>query len=123
MAPSETNFSGVSVPGIYTVISGRKTNHFAVNMESAESRTTPFSPEEFERLGVPLSEIASQVALTREGKTRLQNTELENRQKLWRWFLAAALVLLLFETWLAGRAVRRASMPLEAASTANEGAL
>jgi hypothetical protein len=32
---------------------------------------------------------------------------LENRQKLWRWFLVATVAVLLLETWLAGQTTRR----------------
>jgi hypothetical protein len=38
---------------------------------------------------------------------RLQNAELENRQKLWRDLLIAAMAILLLESWLAGRASRQ----------------
>jgi hypothetical protein len=41
----------------------------------------------------------------------MQNAELENRQKLWRTLLLAALTVLLLETWLAGRTARRAPAP------------
>ena len=33
----------------------------------------------------------------------LLKSQLESRQKLWRWLIVAALVLLVAETWLAGR--------------------
>jgi hypothetical protein len=35
--------------------------------------------------------------------------QLENRQKVWRWLIAAVLVVLMAETWLAGRAARQAA--------------
>jgi hypothetical protein len=34
---------------------------------------------------------------------QLHDTELEGRQKLWRWLLVAALAVLGVETWWAGR--------------------
>ena len=40
-------------------------------------------------------------------KVRLMNTELEARQKLWRWVLVVTLGLLVFETWLSGRTARQ----------------
>lgn len=43
-----------------------------------------------------------------ERRTVLQGMEAESRQKLWRWLIAAALAVLLFETVVAGRALRRA---------------
>ena len=33
----------------------------------------------------------------------MYNAELENRQKLWRWLILAAIVVLIVETVLAGR--------------------
>jgi anti-sigma-K factor RskA len=37
----------------------------------------------------------------------LQAAEAENRQKLWRWFIAAALIVVLLESALAGWTARR----------------
>jgi hypothetical protein len=37
----------------------------------------------------------------------LQNVDVENRQKLWRWFIVGTLLVLLVETWLAGRTARQ----------------
>ena len=36
----------------------------------------------------------------------MYNMELENRQKLWRWLILAAIGVLIVETWLAGRRCR-----------------
>jgi hypothetical protein len=36
---------------------------------------------------------------------------LEQRQKLWRWLIVAALAVLILETWLAGWLTRRQSEP------------
>ena len=59
--------------------------------------------------------VAERAAST--GKADLQFAELENRQKLWRWVIIAAIVLLLGETWLAGRTTRRMStLPATSAS-------
>jgi anti-sigma-K factor RskA len=64
--------------------------------------------EELERLRLPLqtSEVKAAKA-DEEKKLNLQATELEQRQKLWRWLLVAALVVLVMETWLAGWLTRR----------------
>jgi uncharacterized membrane protein (DUF441 family) len=53
-------------------------------------------------------------ATEEDRKTRLQIAELENRQKLWRWCIVVALVVLLFESWLAGRGARRLAQPATA---------
>ncbi len=36
-----------------------------------------------------------------------RDTELEGRQKVWHWLIAAALAVLVLETWWAGRAERK----------------
>ncbi len=103
----DTNFSGTAMPGIYLVNGVPSQRRFAVNLEATESRTAPMAVDELERLGVPTGHSAP-VALTEtDRKIRLQNSELEARQKLWRWFIVATLAVLALETWLAGRTTRR----------------
>ena len=112
LGASDTNFVRTEVPGVYT-LSAKETKQFVVNLDPSESRTTPLSLDDLERLGVPVLEKTMEFQLREaERKTRLQNAELENRQKLWRWFIAGTLAVLLFETWLAGRTARRALEPV-----------
>lgn len=95
-------------PGVYTLASRGATSQFAVNLDPAESRVSPISQDELERLGVPLkvtSELTAEQQAQR--RARLANTEIEARQKVWRWLILAALGVLLVETWLSGRASRR----------------
>src|SRR5207245_1998087 len=110
LASGETNFTKTFMPGIYTLShptrradapsqrggegqgegnfrasQSQESARFAVNLDDRESRTAPLPGDELERLGVPLAQqptVASQSAR----QTRLQNSELEARQKLWRWF-------------------------------------
>ncbi len=93
-----------SAPGIYEF------NHapgrpFSVNIHPDESRTEVLPVEQWEQWGIPLSRAESdaerehKLQLTRQ----LQNRELEQRQKLWQWLIFAAAIVLLGETWLAGR--------------------
>lgn len=107
LAAGQTNFSQTTMPGIYTVVSAQPTRRFAVNLDPAESRTLPLSVDELERLGAPVSRQGPTAAYEARRKIRLENAELESRQKLWRWFAVTALGVLLFETWLAGRTGRR----------------
>jgi anti-sigma-K factor RskA len=119
LAAGETNFSQTMTPGIYTMASTQPPKRFAVNLDAAESRTAPLPADELERYGAPIARAATAgpaIANEAASKIRLQNAELENRQKLWRWFLVATLAVLLFETWLAGRTARRLSVP-EGATT------
>jgi hypothetical protein len=117
LAPADTNFSRTDMPGIYTLSTRDSARQFVVNLDPSESRTAPLPLDELERLGVPVLQTTAEVGLQEgERKTRFQNAELENRQKLWRWFIAGTLALLLFETWLAGRTARRALVSVNMAN-------
>ncbi len=106
LKPGETLFSATDLPGIYTVVSAQPPFRFPVNLEAAESRTAPLPAEELERLGVPMRPHGIELTRELEQKRRLHDAELENQQKLWRWLIVAALMVLLLETWLAGRLTR-----------------
>lgn len=81
---------------------------FAVNLDPAESKTAPLALEQLERLGVSVKFQPAQTAAQRQRQRQhLQAAELEQRQKLWRWLIVAALVLLVVETLLAGWLTRR----------------
>ncbi len=99
--------AGTELPGIYGVQESGKNWRFAVNLPAEESRTAQLPLEELERLGIPVhssSLVTPQQAQARQEK--LKHAELENRQKLWRWLVVAALAVLLMETWLAARLTR-----------------
>jgi len=105
-------FSGTDAPGIYTV--NPVGLRFAVNVAPDESRTSPLAVDQLQNLGVPLKQIsmpAPKAAVQQQA--RLQAAELEGRQKLWRWLIVAALVVLMFETWLAARTTLRGRPVLE----------
>jgi hypothetical protein len=102
--PAEArSFDATDLPGIYRVLGGPQDLHFAVNVAPAESLTTPLAPEALAQLGVPLGRAESRAQELARFRQQ-HDTELESRQKLWRWLLVAALVVLGTETWLAGRA-------------------
>jgi aerotolerance regulator-like protein/VWA domain-containing protein len=108
LAATETNFSQTMSPGIYSVISTQPARRFAVNLDPAESRTAPLAPEALERLGVPLTAQSPRTGPQEQArKTRLQNAELENRQKLWRLLIITALAVLFVETWVGRQAMQR----------------
>lgn len=104
-----------SEPGLYLVEAGAEPRPLPVNLDPTESRTTPLEPDDFERLGVPMARAADRVRDQAARDAPAPAAEAESRQKLWRWFLVAALAVLLLETVLAGRAARRATTPAEAA--------
>jgi hypothetical protein len=99
LAAGATKFSQADQPGLYSVGSGPGAQRFAVNLAAEESRTAPLPVEELLRLGVPLkSTTISETKLERLRRENLAAAELENRQKLWKGLLVAALVVLILET-------------------------
>jgi hypothetical protein len=108
-----TAFGETAQPGIYELTGGSKPQRFAVNLDPNESRTTPLAVDELEQLGVPVARSKAGTAATVENKTLLQGIEAENRQKLWRWFIAATLAVLLAESAVAGWTARRSALQTE----------
>jgi hypothetical protein len=93
-------------PGIYSIHSGADEQRFAVNLAAAESNTAPLDLEQLEQMGVKTGAAVSKAE--RLDRIRQQrDTELESRQKIWRWLLVGALGVLILETFWAGRAVRQ----------------
>lgn len=106
-AAAGSNFTDTDQPGIYTVTPG--TLRFAVNLPPDESKLTPIGAEKLGSLGVPLASLLKPaVPHSPEEAAHAQAAELEGRQKMWRWLIAAALAVLLIETLLAGRVSRLA---------------
>jgi hypothetical protein len=82
---------------------GRNPQSFAVNLPAAESRTDPMPIEDLEKLGVSLKPAATVVSdATRLAARHNSFSEMESRQKLWRWVMVMVFILLLIETWLGG---------------------
>jgi hypothetical protein len=109
----ETNLVA-TLPGIYSATSAGGTARYAVNLEPSEGRTAPMPGDELDRLGVPSTSPGVSARSAVEKQVRRQNAELESRQKLWRWLVVAALVVVLIETWLGGWTARRGIVPEEA---------
>jgi hypothetical protein len=110
----ETRFAQFDAPGFYTVTSAQPPLRLAVNLDAAESRTGALLADDLEKLGLPVKPREVNVTMQAGQKKRLHDTELEARQKLWRWLTFAALVVLLGETWVAGSLTRRATALIEA---------
>jgi len=102
---SAATFTATDQPGIYRMNSGAAETRFAVNLPAAESDTAPLDAGQLEQRGVRFGS-----GLTRaeriERVRQQRDTELEDRQRVWLWLIAAALGVLIFETWWAGRAER-----------------
>ncbi len=86
----------------------------SVNLDPSEGRTDPFDPRvEFAALGIPLLDesAAAPPELSATQKLRVESEQKEAQQKLWKWLVFAALLVLILETWLAGRRPRTAAVP------------
>src|SRR5262245_9528983 len=108
------DFTETGQPGIYRVTSDSTEIRFAVNLAAAESDTAPLEIAQLEQRGVRFG-----TGLTRaeriERVRQQRDTELESRQKVWYWLIAAALGVLAFETWWAGRAEHKMVRSMEVA--------
>jgi hypothetical protein len=114
--PTAEYFGSTAKPGIYEFVAARP-HSFAVNLDAAESRTAPMDTDELQTMGVPLVTSRPEGAPAVESRVLLQGIEAENRQKLWRWFIAATLAVLLIETALAGWTARRTNLRMEEATS------
>jgi hypothetical protein len=88
--------------GLYEVTTTTVPFRFAVNLDPAESNTARMDIEQLEQYGLRLGKQVKQSEEI-ERKRQLRDTELEDRQKIWRWLIVVVLCVLTFETWLAGR--------------------
>ncbi|HEX7445975.1 MAG TPA: BatA domain-containing protein [Pirellulales bacterium] len=95
-------FDQTDSPGIYRMLDSSDDYRFAVNLSPAESVTEPMDIEQLEQLGVRLGDRFTRSQRAEQVRQQ-RDTELESRQKVWRWLIAAALAVLIMETWLAGR--------------------
>lgn len=106
LASDVSSFTETDRPGIYRAKVGSTETRFAVNLSASESLTAPLDLEQLEQRGVRMG--TEQTRSQRIDRVRQQrDTELESRQKVWRWLIVVALGLLVLETWWAGRAERK----------------
>ena len=105
LADDATTFDAANEPGLFEFAGAKGPIRFAVNLDPAESDTTPVAAETFEQLGCRLVGKTEALASTEELQ-QLRDVELEGRQRLWQWLVVAAIAVLIAETWLAGRLSR-----------------
>jgi hypothetical protein len=107
-------------PGVYELLEGGTTRLVAVEVPASESRIEPIPLDDFEKLGVPLhaslTDINPALALAPPKPAPGTQTAivLEGRQKLWRWLLAAAAMLLAAESLCSYALARRDAAPAAA---------
>jgi hypothetical protein len=108
LAANARTFADTELPGVYTLGDSGGAERFAVNLDPAESRTTPLAPESLEQFGTRLVNSAVNVENSNE-RQQLHDVQLESRQKIWQWLIAAALAGAILETWVAGRITKKAN--------------
>jgi hypothetical protein len=101
-------------PGLYPPDPAHPERLVAVNLSPSVSRTEPLPADELERFGAPSARPEATPAQTAQAKVVLAAAEAESRQKLWRWILGAAVVVLLIESGLAGWTARREALTVGA---------
>ncbi|MEO6739178.1 MAG: BatA domain-containing protein [Chthoniobacteraceae bacterium] len=92
-------FAATDQPGIYTANPDEL--RFVVNLDPEESRTSPLARDRFAALSLPM-ETKDAVARA-AARIHSAATEVEQRQKLWRWLVLAAVIFLLVETAIAAK--------------------
>jgi hypothetical protein len=105
-------FTSTDQPGVYSVNTPAGPRPFAVNIDPQESLTSPLPAESLEQLGCRLAKRVREVPDERHER-QMRDVELEGTQALWRWVALVVLIVLLGETWLAGRISRSRSAGTE----------
>ncbi len=94
-------FSATDQPGIYVANPGEL--RFAVNLDPEESRTSPLGRDRLAALALPTEDKTAPAATTANAAMRALGTDAEQKQKLWRWLVIAAVIFLLVETAVAAK--------------------
>jgi len=108
LATESRQFTATTEPGIYRLQGSRGETRVVVGLDPAETRTEPLAADELEQRGVRLRLDGPTGGLVAKETSR-PAVEAEGRQKLWRWFLWATLLVVGVETLLAGLTARRAA--------------
>jgi hypothetical protein len=107
-----TSFALTNQPGVYRIEGAGHAQEFAVNLDPAETRTAPLAIEDLERLGAPIAHKKTPAVLADSPahEALLQAGAAEGRQKLWRWFIVATLIVLFTESLIAGWTARKPAL-------------
>ncbi|MCA9077669.1 MAG: BatA domain-containing protein [Planctomycetaceae bacterium] len=110
LTDSETSFARTDEPGRYRIrvdsLGETALAEFVVNIASTESGTSLLSVNALRAAGVPMDLDETDATTSPEVQRQLHNSELESRQKLWRWIIVAAILILFAETVFASRLTR-----------------
>src|SRR5205814_222662 len=79
-------FTDTDQPGIYEIAASSEPQLFAVNLSAVESNTAPLELEQLDQLGVKTGTALSRAEQLKRIRQQ-RDTELESRQKIWRWLV------------------------------------
>lgn len=97
-------FSDTTEPGFYQIGENQSAQSVAINLAANEGRLAPMEMGRLVELGVKWeARPASSAATAALSQRQMEDYEHELHQKGWKFLLLAAIVILLLETWLAGR--------------------
>ena len=98
-------YADTDLPGIYRIGAGEEARSIAVNLAASEGRLAPMDVQRLAGAGVKLEKDQSTATAAADtvAQLRLEDSQHEQRQKVWKMLLLSALVVLLAETWVAGR--------------------
>jgi hypothetical protein len=107
---AKTQTLALDAPGVYHIrhSSADVDLPLAVNLDPSESRVQPLEADVLEAAGIPLGITdETTLAAAAAAEEAASRRELEASQKHWRWLLLSAVLILLIETWYAGRLSQR----------------
>lgn len=107
LAADATAFDGTDQPGEYGLETPSGVRPFAVNLDPAESLTTPIPAETLEQFGCRLVKRGGGTP-NPDADRQQQNAELERSQSIWRILILVAIAAVLVETALSGWRTRSA---------------
>lgn len=110
---ANSEYQATSFPGIYRATAGKDDFRFAVNLAPAESETAPIAMDQLRQFGVRIGSDATKAERLQRIR-QARDVELEGRQQVWRWLLAGCMIILIAETFLAGRIARVATAAAKA---------
>ncbi|MGH8018643.1 MAG: BatA domain-containing protein [Opitutaceae bacterium] len=96
-----------AAPGVYRVLDEGRERLVALQTPAAESDNEALPLETWEELGVPLAAEEPRAAAARSAPGLARSADLESEQKLWRWFLLAAIAVLAAESLVSIRLAHR----------------
>lgn len=91
-------------PGLYKVMGTDWSDIFAVNILPSESRTEPIPMDQFQKLGLPMNDLAATPEQLASSVAK-EKPEAQ-RHEYWQWALAAMLLFVIIETFLAAKGSR-----------------